>query len=166
MNLQERIGQAIVQLRKQKNLSQEQLALQADIDRRYMSDIENGKRNVSIDILERISKVLEKKVSELLVIAEKITCPRTLQNIQEWVEERSDGEAIMFRNPEYLGAILGITDDGRLVYSYQKMVQYLVEHEGMTWEEAQEDIDFNAGRSVSFMGEKAPIIINDLSFYY
>lgn len=72
MNLQERIGQAIVQLRKQKNLSQEQLALQADIDRRYMSDIENGKRNVSIDILERISKVLEKKVSELLVIAEKI----------------------------------------------------------------------------------------------
>lgn len=72
MNLQERIGQAIVQLRKQKNLSQEQLALQADVDRRYMSDIENGKRNVSIDILERISKVLEKKVSELLVIAEKI----------------------------------------------------------------------------------------------
>ncbi|MCQ2348868.1 MAG: helix-turn-helix domain-containing protein [Paludibacteraceae bacterium] len=72
MNLQERIGQAIVQLRKQKNLSQEQLALQADSDRRYMSDIENGKRNVSIDILERISKVLEKKVSELLVIAEKI----------------------------------------------------------------------------------------------
>ena len=70
MSLQKNLGLAVYELRKEKGLSQEKLALNADIDRRYMSDIENGKRNVSLDILERLAACLEIKVSELIEKAE------------------------------------------------------------------------------------------------
>ena len=66
MSLQINLGIAILQLRKQQGLSQERLALEADIDRRYMSDVENGKRNISLDIIERIASRLRIEVSELL----------------------------------------------------------------------------------------------------
>ena len=46
-----------------------------------------------------------------------------------------DGTAY-FINPTYVDAIQGVTTDNRVVYSYEKMVQYLVEHEYVTEEEA------------------------------
>lgn len=71
MSLQENLGKAIVRLRREKGFSQEAFANEAGIDRRYMSDIENGKRNISIDILERICNKLDMKMSELFVEVEK-----------------------------------------------------------------------------------------------
>lgn len=73
MTIQEKLGKAIVQLRKEKGLSQEAFAYDAGIDRRYMSDIENGKRNISLDIIERISQKLGLKISELFAVAEGIS---------------------------------------------------------------------------------------------
>lgn len=70
MTIQEKLGKAIVNLRKERGLSQEIFAYDAGIDRRYMSDIENGKRNISLDILERISQKLGLKISELFAIVE------------------------------------------------------------------------------------------------
>ena len=70
MSIQEKLGKAIVLLRKEKGLSQESFAYDAGIDRRYMSDIENGKRNISLDILERISQKLGLKISELFTVVE------------------------------------------------------------------------------------------------
>ena len=70
MPIQEKLGKAIVNLRKERGLSQEIFAYDAGIDRRYMSDIENGKRNISLDILERISQKLGLKISELFAIVE------------------------------------------------------------------------------------------------
>ena len=72
MTIQEKLGKAIVNLRKERGLSQEIFAYDAGIDRRYMSDIENGKRNISLDIIERISQKLGLKFSELFAIAERI----------------------------------------------------------------------------------------------
>ena len=70
--IQEKLGKTIVQLRKEKGVSQESFAFDAGIDRRYMSDIENGKRNISLDILERISQKLGLKISELFMVVEGI----------------------------------------------------------------------------------------------
>lgn len=72
LTIQEKLGKAIIQLRKEKGLSQEAFAYDAGIDRRYMSDIENGKRNISLDIIERISQKLGLKISELFAVAEGI----------------------------------------------------------------------------------------------
>ena len=72
MTLQEKLGKAIVLLRKQRGLTQEKFANDAEIDRRYMSDIENGKRNISTDVIERLAKCLGMSVSELFSVAENI----------------------------------------------------------------------------------------------
>ena len=39
--------------------SQEALGLKAEVDRTYVTDVENGRRNVSLEILERLIKALE-----------------------------------------------------------------------------------------------------------
>lgn len=72
MNIQRKLGLAIVKLRKERDFSQEKFAIEAGIDRRYMSDIENGRRNVSLDIIERISDKLGISISELFKVTECI----------------------------------------------------------------------------------------------
>ena len=58
MTIQEKLGNALRRLRNRQGLSQEAVALAAHIDRRYMSDVENGKRNVSLDILDVSGRLL------------------------------------------------------------------------------------------------------------
>jgi transcriptional regulator with XRE-family HTH domain len=59
MDIKLRVGQRIKTLRKQLGLSQEALALKAEVDRTYMTDVENGRRNISVEILEKIIRALE-----------------------------------------------------------------------------------------------------------
>jgi transcriptional regulator with XRE-family HTH domain len=59
MDIKLRVGQRIKTLRKQLGLSQEALALKAEVDRTYMTDVENGRRNISVVILEKIIRALE-----------------------------------------------------------------------------------------------------------
>jgi transcriptional regulator with XRE-family HTH domain len=65
MDLKEKFGHKIKQLREQKEYSIEYLSNIADIDRTYISDIEKGKRNVSLLIIEKLSKALEVNIQEL-----------------------------------------------------------------------------------------------------
>jgi len=58
MDIRTKIGLRIRELRKAKGLSQEQLALKAEIDRTYMASVENGKRNVAIVNVEKIIAAL------------------------------------------------------------------------------------------------------------
>ena len=71
MDIHQKTGMAIVQLRKEQGISQYNLAIKANITFRYLSDIENGKRNLSLNILEKIATALGVKVSKVLEIAEK-----------------------------------------------------------------------------------------------
>ena len=59
MDIRTKIGIRIKELRKAKGLSQEQLALKAEIDRTYMASVENGKRNVAIVNIEKIITALD-----------------------------------------------------------------------------------------------------------
>lgn len=59
MNINEKIGQRILSLRKAQNLSQEALAHKSEIDRTYMTGVETGKRNVTVKVLEKIINGLE-----------------------------------------------------------------------------------------------------------
>lgn len=52
-------------------MSQETLAHEADIDRTYISSIERGVYATSIDVLDRLAKVLGVEASELLRIPKK-----------------------------------------------------------------------------------------------
>ncbi|WP_334186812.1 helix-turn-helix domain-containing protein [Noviherbaspirillum sp.] len=61
-----RIAVNLRRLRTEKGLSQEWLCMSVDISQTYFSQIESAKRNVTIDIIERIAKALEVDITELL----------------------------------------------------------------------------------------------------
>jgi transcriptional regulator with XRE-family HTH domain len=64
MDIKFKIGQRIKELRKKLELSQEALANDAEVDRTYVTDVENGRRNVSVEILERLIKALQVSIAE------------------------------------------------------------------------------------------------------
>ncbi len=64
MNIKSKIGQRLRELRKKKGLSQEKFSFECDLDRTYIASIEQGKRNVSIENIEKIAKALDMSVSE------------------------------------------------------------------------------------------------------
>ena len=64
MDIKIKLGQRIKELRKIILLSQESLANKADVDRTYVTDVENGRRNVSVEILDRLINALDVTVSE------------------------------------------------------------------------------------------------------
>jgi transcriptional regulator with XRE-family HTH domain len=59
------LGKRIVYLRNALFLSQEALADLSFVNHTYLSELENGKRNVSVQILTRIAKALNITLSEL-----------------------------------------------------------------------------------------------------
>lgn len=65
MNIKQKFGIKIKNLRKSKGLSQEKLANLAEIDRTYLPTIEKGERNVSIEVIERLANALDISVKDL-----------------------------------------------------------------------------------------------------
>ena len=60
------LGYHLKKVRQDKNLRQKTVAKRCDMDSGSYSNIENGKRNITILTLYKISKVLEVPVSELM----------------------------------------------------------------------------------------------------
>ena len=57
--IRKKVGERIKELRQAQNISQEKLALKADIDRTYLASVEQGKRNIAIINLEKIVIALD-----------------------------------------------------------------------------------------------------------
>lgn len=60
----EAFGERIKQLRSKKSISQEYLANLAEMDRTYITSVENGKRNISIKNIEKICNALDVSLQE------------------------------------------------------------------------------------------------------
>ena len=60
------LGKNIRETRKAKGFSQENLALQAKIDRSYMGRIERGEANITVDLLYKLSEVIKVNPHDLL----------------------------------------------------------------------------------------------------
>lgn len=163
MPLQNNIGPTIRALRAQRNVSQEKLALETGIGRRYMSDIENGRRNVSLETIEKLAGFFEISASELVRRIEQADMPPlTIDSLKDFLCELGHEDAVVLESPDYLSAVAGVSEDGRVIYSYPRMLEHLVLNDGMTYEEAAEFIDYNTIGSLPYMGEKAPIILNEI----
>ena len=65
MDIRKKFGAQVKKLRLERGLSQEALALKADLDRTYIPSIEKGERNVSITVVEKIAKALDIKIATL-----------------------------------------------------------------------------------------------------
>jgi transcriptional regulator with XRE-family HTH domain len=66
-NLLKLFGENLKVYRKERNISQEEFAFRAELDRTYISGLECGKRNPTLKILIKIANALNMKPSELLM---------------------------------------------------------------------------------------------------
>lgn len=66
MSITKKLGQNIKKIRTQKGMSQGDICRALDMDRGYMSAIENGKKNVTIKQLERLAQALDVPPNQLL----------------------------------------------------------------------------------------------------
>jgi transcriptional regulator with XRE-family HTH domain len=58
MDIQKKFGKRVKELRIAKKLSQEALAIDANVERAYVSHLESGRRNISIKNMEKIIDAL------------------------------------------------------------------------------------------------------------
>lgn len=70
MNIQQVVGANVLRIRKQRGLSQDELAVKADIDRTYVGPIEKGNQNITIQIAFQIARALEVEVTKLFLMPE------------------------------------------------------------------------------------------------
>jgi len=66
--LKKKLGARIRDRRSALRMSQEDLAFSAELSPTYLSQIESGRRNPSLDALFRLATVLQIELSELLVV--------------------------------------------------------------------------------------------------
>ena len=59
-------GQNVRRVRRLKEMSQEELAFRADISRTYLSEVERGDRNISVDNMEALAIALEMELPDLM----------------------------------------------------------------------------------------------------
>jgi len=72
-------------------------------------------------------------------------------------------DSVVFENPDYDKAIIGVSDDDRVIYDYDKMIECLVSEDDMTEEEAVDFISYNTIRSLTYIqNDKKPIIMFSL----
>lgn len=67
-------------------------------------------------------------------------------------------------NYSYDDALIGVSWDGRAIYDFEKMVDWLMKEEGWSDNDAIEWIEYNTIRGLPYMGDKAPIVMYPLAY--
>lgn len=80
---------------------------------------------------------------------------------EEKVRDAGYDDILLLANYSYDDALIGVTEDGRAVYDFDKMVAWLVDTEGFDQMEAIEWIEFNTIRALPYF-ENAPVIMYPL----
>ena len=88
---------------------------------------------------------------------------KTTEEVRQAIADQFGEEALdgvcMFENSGFVDAIVGFdAHHKKVVYDYEKMIECLMNEDGMTDEEAIEFLDYNTLRTVPYM-ENPPIII-------
>ena len=84
---------------------------------------------------------------------------------KELLVEMGYEDAVILEDPDYDSAIIGVSESGRVIYDYDKMVEWLMETDGMSQEDAVEFIDYNTVRALPYTssyGNRPIIVYNDL----
>lgn len=82
----------------------------------------------------------------------------TRKDILNFLHDHGGDETVIFDNPSYDGAFIGISEDGRAVYLYDRMIDWLVEEDEMEPDEAADFIGYNTIRALPYI-KNAPIIV-------
>lgn len=80
-------------------------------------------------------------------------------NAEEKLLEYGYEDVKFLVNESYDDALIGVSEDGRAIYDYDKMVSWLMNKYDWSVEEAIEWVDYNTIRALPYFGEGAPIIM-------
>ncbi len=87
-----------------------------------------------------------------------------IRNIEQSAEKKlldNGYEGVKYlTNFSYDSALIGVSHDDRAIYDYDLMVEWLIDEEAFTEEEAIEWIDYNTIRALPYMGEDGPIVLH------
>lgn len=86
------------------------------------------------------------------------------EKIKELLCELGYEDSVLFENPSYSSAVSGISNDGRVIYDYELMVEYLMMNDEMTYEDAVEFIEYNTIRALPYFGDKSPIVMTGFDY--
>ena len=75
------------------------------------------------------------------------------------IEDNGYENVVIFENESYDSALIGISHDNRAIYSYDKMVEWYMEKNHCSEEEAIDWIDYNTIRAIPYAGASAPIVL-------
>ena len=85
-----------------------------------------------------------------------------MMNAEERLLEYGYEDVKYLVNESYDDALIGVSEDGRAIYDFDRMVDWLVDKYNWTVEEAVEWIEHNTIRALPYFGEGAPIIMYGL----
>jgi transcriptional regulator with XRE-family HTH domain len=85
-----KLGRRVRHFRTEKGLSQEKVAEKSGISSKYMSDLERGEANVSIQVLERVASNLGTTTIDLLDNEHETERALLVQEITQFLETASD----------------------------------------------------------------------------
>lgn len=68
-------------------------------------------------------------------------------------------DIIVFSGNSYDDALIGVSEDGRAIYDFDLMVEWLMKQDNIDDISAIEWIEYNTIRSLPYVGDKAPIVM-------
>lgn len=89
---------------------------------------------------------------------------KTENDVKKLIEDYGYEDVLIFSNPSYASAFIGVSDDNRAIYDYGLMVEHLMIEEGWSDTEAIEFIEQNTLRSLPYY-ENSPIVMYRLEDY-
>jgi hypothetical protein len=81
------------------------------------------------------------------------------EKIEEMLASANPKALRLEPNATFDRAVLGLSSDGRIVYSESKILLALQDVDGMDYDEALEWYEFNTARGIAYAGRYAPIIV-------
>ena len=95
------LNDALKQIRMFHEMKQVELAQKLDISKSYLSEIESGRKSVTMDLLQKYGEVFSVPASSLLVFSENIDAAKTsdklrlkcatkIIKVMEWVSARHE----------------------------------------------------------------------------
>ena len=88
----------------------------------------------------------------------------TLEQLKQLITDLGYENVTVFENYDYADAFIGMSDDGRAVYSYDKMIEWLMVNENLSYEDSVEWIDYNTMRALPYYPD-GPIVVYDVPEY-
>lgn len=90
MAIKELIGKRIQELRKAHGLSQEQVAEKADISPNYLSRIECGKENPTLDMLIKLADALGVEMWEIFDFGHEVTIKELREAMNKFLKDTDE----------------------------------------------------------------------------